>query len=396
MSTFEGLAEGTPVWLPDGTVAPVERVVTEELAVLAFDKEWDLREARPGRPYPPRDHTVGNLVGVLPVRWISNGMQPVFAVRLASGRLVEVTASHQWAVRSRAGSRRPTWKATVELVPGCAIPAPLNAAFFGSLGDEWDGWFVGSMLGDGNMTGRTPTWAGHDDGTLQQMRNYAARHGCQVRVDDNGTWLRVRLTDPEWHRNALRDLLATHQVWGLKGEEKRVAELSYSREFICGLVAGLFDSDGSVGARQVEFANISENLVRRLGDELLRLGIQSHISSKRNNHSMKPLWRLRVADGRSVVRLSETVRLRAEYKAAALAALAARGRASRRSATGPRGYADAVMWDRVVSVSTVGVRKVYSVEVPPSRLWIANGVVTGASVAPSTGAETLTCARTRL
>lgn len=38
------------------------------------------------------------------------------------------------------------------------------------------------MLGDGNMTGRTPTWVGHDDGTLQQIREYVAKHGCQVNV----------------------------------------------------------------------------------------------------------------------------------------------------------------------------------------------------------------------
>ncbi|MFE2100004.1 MULTISPECIES: LAGLIDADG family homing endonuclease [unclassified Streptomyces] len=377
MSNFEGLAEGTPVWLPDGTVVPVERVVTEKLPVLAFDKEWDLREAKPGRPYPPRDNTVGNLVPVLPVRWISNGTQPVFAVRLASGRMIEATANHRWAVRSREGSRRPTWKATTHLVPGCAVPAPLTADFFGALGDEWDGWFVGSMLGDGNMTGRTPTWVGHDDGTLQQIRDYATKRGCQARVEDNGTWLRVRLTDPEWHRNALRDLLIEHQVWGLKGEEKRVATLPYSRAFVCGLVAGLFDSDGSVEARQIEFANTSEALVRQLGDALLRLGVQSNISSKRNNHSPKPLWRLRVADGRSVVRLSETVRLRAEHKAAALESLAARRRPSRRSATGSRGYADAIVWDRIVSLSATGVKKAYCVEGQPSDLWIANGVVTG-------------------
>ncbi|MFE0206160.1 LAGLIDADG family homing endonuclease [Streptomyces sp. NPDC058985] len=380
MSNFEGLAEGTPVWLPDGTVAPVERVVAEELAVLAFDKEWDLRAAKPGRPYPPRDQTVGNLAAALPERWISDGPKPCLAVRLASGRLIEATGNHRWAVRSREGSRRPTWQTTSELVPGCSIPAPLTASFFGTLGDEWDGWFVGSMLGDGNMTGRTPTWTGHDDGTLQQLRDYADKHGCQVRVEDNGTWLRIRLTDPEWHRNALRDILAEHQVWGLKGEEKRVAGLPYSQTFVCGLTAGLFDSDGSVGLRQVEFANISERLVRQLGDMLLRLGIQSSISSKKNNHSPKPLWRLRVADGRSIARFGEMVSLRADHKAAALTSLAARGRAFRRSATGPRGYASTIMWDRVVSVSAAGVRGVYGIKINPSHLYIANGVVTGAFV----------------
>ncbi|MET7481106.1 LAGLIDADG family homing endonuclease [Streptomyces sp. NPDC005648] len=384
-STWKCLAEGTLVWLPDGTVAPVEDVVVARLAVLAYDEEWDLREARPGRPYPPRNSNVGTLAVTRPVRWIDGGVQPVFAVHFASGRVIEATANHRWAVRSREGSRRPTWKPTALLAPGYAAPAPLTAGFFGTLGDEWDGWFVGSMLGDGNMTGRTPTWVGHEDGTLRQIREYAAKHGCRANVEDNGTWLRVRLVDPEWHCNALRDLLIEHQVWGLKGEGKRAANLPYSREFICGLIAGLIDSDGSVEARQVEFANISESLVRQLGDALLRLGVQSSIGSKRNNQSDMPLWRLRVADGRSVTRLSELVLLRAEHKAAALASLAARNRASRRSAAGRRGYAESIMWDRVTAIVPAGVKKTYGVDVPPSRLWVANGVVTGMCIAPPGG-----------
>ncbi|MFI6853737.1 LAGLIDADG family homing endonuclease [Streptomyces sp. NPDC050416] len=384
-AAWKGLAEGTPIWLPDGTVAPVEDVVAARRSVLAYDKEWDLREARPGRPYPPRDSEVGNLVAIRPVRWIDGGVQPVFAVTFASGRVIEATATSQWAVRSREGSRRPTWKPTACLLPGCAAPAPLTAGLFGTFGDEWDGWFVGSMLGDGNMTGRTPTWVGHDDGTLQQIRDYAAKHGCHANVEDNGTWLRVRLVDPEWHCNALRDLLIEYRVWGLKGEGKRLAALPYSREFSCGLVAGLIDSDGSVERRQVEFANISEELVRQLGDVLLRLGIQSSISSKKNNQSDKPLWRLRVADGRSVTQLCEVVRLRADHKAAALASLATRSLASRRSAVGRRGYAESIVWDRITAIAPVGVKRTYCVDVAPSRLWVANGVVTGCGTAPSKG-----------
>lgn len=220
---WDCLAEGTLVWLPDGTVAPIERVVSEKLPVLAYDKAWDLRQPKAGRAYPPRDQGIGIIVPTAPVRWIDNGERPVFAVLFASGRVVEATANHRWAVRSREGSRRPVWCTTEDLRPGSAVPAPLAADFFGTLGDEWDGWFVGSMLGDGSMTGRTPTWVGHDDGNLQQLRDYATKHDCQVNVDDCGTWLRVRLTDPAWHRNALRDILIEHQIWGLKGEGKRVS-----------------------------------------------------------------------------------------------------------------------------------------------------------------------------
>lgn len=132
-------------------MAPVEDVVSGRLSVHAYDKEWDLREAKPGRPYPPRDSTVGNLVVTRPVQWTASGLQAVFAMRFASGRVIEAAADYRWAARSREGSRRPTWKSTAALEPGCAVPAPLTADFFGSLRDEWDGWFVGSMLGDGNI-----------------------------------------------------------------------------------------------------------------------------------------------------------------------------------------------------------------------------------------------------
>jgi intein/homing endonuclease len=236
------------------------------------------------------------------------------------------------------------------------------------------------MLGDGNMTGRTPTWTGHDDGTLQQLRAYAAKHGCQANVDDKGTWLLVRLVDPEWHRNAVRDVLIEHQVWGLKGDGKRMADLPYSREFVCGLVAGLIDSDGSVEARQVEFANISEGLVRQLDDALLRLGVQSNLCSRKNSGSDKPLWRLRVADGRSVTRLNELVILRADHKAAALTSLAIRDLVSRRSAAGRRGYAESIVWDRVTSIAPAGLKRTYCVEAQQSHLWVANGVVTGSLI----------------
>ncbi|GAA2620288.1 hypothetical protein GCM10010307_03440 [Streptomyces vastus] len=267
-----GLAEGTPIWLPDGRILPVGQVVGEQLPVLTYDKTWDLREPRVGRPYPPRDQAVGKLLPATPVRWEVHSSEAVFIVRLVSGRSVEAAAGQPWVVRMREGARRPVLRTTASLEPGWSVPVPLTATCFGSLGDEWDGWFVGIMLGDGNMTGRTPVWVGHDDGTLAQMRKFVERNDCELSVDDNGTWLRVRLTDPRWHRNQLRDLLIEHQVWGFKGDGKRVADLPYSQAFVRGLVSGLIDSDGSVSRNDVEFANISETLARQFSDFLLRHG----------------------------------------------------------------------------------------------------------------------------
>src|SRR5260221_9028964 len=61
------LAEVTPVWLPDGTTAPIEDVVEHRLPVLSFNKAWDTRPVQYGHPLEPqRDHEVGHLVSKTP------------------------------------------------------------------------------------------------------------------------------------------------------------------------------------------------------------------------------------------------------------------------------------------------------------------------------------------
>lgn len=383
---YECVAEGTPVWLPDGRVVPVERVISEQLPVLSYDHEWDMREPKMGCPVPPRDHSVGNLAPTVPATWIDSGERDVFAIRFASGREIRATAGHRWAARLRDGARRPLWRTTEQLQPGASVPVALDAGYFGSLGDELDGWFLGAMLGDGSMTGNTPAWTGQDDGTLEAVREFAAKHGCVTSAPEQQPGcVRVRITDPVWHRNAVRDELIAHGVWGMRVERKALADLPYSRAFVLGAIAGLIDSDGSVTGPGVEFAVTSERLARQFADMLLRIGVLSVLDTRPNGEGCYPLWRVRVSDSASVTRLASSICLRGDRKARALAALANRRIASRRTATGWRGYPDTIAWDRVVSITAAGRARTYCVEVHPSHLWVANGVVTGNCIIPSMG-----------
>jgi hypothetical protein len=69
-----GLAEGTPIWLPGGTVASVEDVVERRLPILAYGKVWDTRPVRYGAGQGVRDMTVGQLLPTTPSEAVTWGV----------------------------------------------------------------------------------------------------------------------------------------------------------------------------------------------------------------------------------------------------------------------------------------------------------------------------------
>src|SRR5215469_15221155 len=129
------------------------------------------------------------------------------------------------------------------------IPVPLTADFFGSVGTEDDGYFVGAMLGDGGMTSVTPEFHGDpNDGAVAFMRQYAAEHECRVTEIPSSSDKIVRLRFPfkQWKRNPLAEVLRRYDVWGLRSETKALPHGPFSAEFWIGCLSGLVDTDGCV------------------------------------------------------------------------------------------------------------------------------------------------------
>ena len=94
------LAEGSAVWLRDGTTAPIEEAVARRLSVLSFDKTWDTRPVKYGANQGPRDHSVGKLVPTAPSAWLDTRVRPVRTIRFSSGRIVNAAHDHGWQSRS--------------------------------------------------------------------------------------------------------------------------------------------------------------------------------------------------------------------------------------------------------------------------------------------------------
>jgi intein/homing endonuclease len=388
------LAEGTPVWLADGTTAPIEDVVARKLPVLSYDKAWDSRPVKYGPNQGPRDQSVGNLVPTIPSAWLDTGVRPIAAVRFASGRVIEATYDHRWVRQRRSGRQAWEWNTTSELRVGDRIPVPLTADTFGDEGDAWDGYFVGGMLGDGGMTVLTPEFHGDpNNGAVAFMREYAAKHGCDVREDTNGAIVRMRFPFKQWKRNPLAEILRRYEVWGKRCEAKALPNRPFSREFWIGALSGLIDTDGCVRERtnakgtlhgSVEYATVSRRLAEQVSDVLLRLGVTNIIRERaplsRPDAAIQSRHTLFVVEtnrATALVRLAELLDLRISYKAARLASLAERLAHVAPASSEMHGYDKAVALDRVVAIEDAGERATYCVTVDASNLFVANGIVTG-------------------
>ncbi|HEX9037294.1 MAG TPA: TROVE domain-containing protein [Ktedonobacterales bacterium] len=393
------LAEGTPIWLADGTTAPIEDVVENKLQALSYTKAWDTRPVHYGpQSQPPRDHEVGHLVSTTPSEWIANGVQPVKTVRFRSGRVLDATLDHRWIAQRRGNGRKSwEWRTTAELAAGDHIPSPLTAAFFGSLGSQDDGYFVGAMLGDGGMTSVTPEFHGDpNDGAVAFMRQYAEAHACRVtEISATNTDKIVRLRFPFklWKRNPLTEILREFDVWGLRCEVTSLPNKPFSAAFWIGCLSGLIDTDGHVHERtnpkgifhtSVEYATVSAKLAQQVSDALLRFGVMNRVRSymakaKQGETiiSRHPIHIVEVSRATAVVRLAQLLPLRIGYKADKLASVASRLTHVRPTTSAMYGHDPSVAFDQVVAIEDSGEKPVYCVTVEPSNLLVANGIVTG-------------------
>ncbi|MDT0569319.1 LAGLIDADG family homing endonuclease [Streptomyces sp. DSM 3412] len=395
-----GIVEGSRVWLPDGSARPIEEVVAKRLPVLSYNKEWDTRPVRYGANQGPRDHSVGELTGVLPSIWSGSVLREAYSIRFVSGRTIEVSSDQPWVTQRRRGRQAWEWKRSDTLAAGDRVPFPLAAAHFGNEGDAREGYFVGAMLGDGGMTSCTPEFHGDPhDGAAAFMRDFASEHGCGVRETPNGSIVRMRFPFRSGYRNPITECLRRYGVWGQRCDRKSLPSNAFSRDFWLGCLAGLIDTDGCVRERTnprgtahgcVEYTTVSPVLAAQVSDALLRLGVASRFTVVKRRRSEKhsingyriesrrPICIVEVSRATALVRLAGLLELRIGYKARKLERLAQVVGHVAPACSDMHGYDAAVALDRVKAVESIGVKSVYGVLTSPSGLFVVNGLVAGA------------------
>ncbi|MBR8641041.1 hypothetical protein KEF29_21265 [Streptomyces tuirus] len=343
---------------------------------------------------------MGDLVAAAADDGFAGIPREVMRIRFVSGRIIEAALDQQWVVQRRTGRQAWECKRTDALTLGDRVPFPLAADHFGTEGQARDGYFVGAMLGDGGMTSCTPEFHGDpSDGAVAFMRDFAADHGCGVREIPQGSIVRLRFPFKAGQRNPITDCLRRFGIWGQRCDEKRLPDAQLSRDFWIGCLSGLVDTDGCVRERinsrgtvhgSVEFATVSPLLAAQVSDALLRLGVANRVRvvdrRQGQGHSIngyavvsrRPIQIVEVSRATSLVRLAGLLDLRIGYKATRLERLMCMVGHVAPARSEMHGYDESVALDRVKSISSVGIRRVYGVVASRSGLFVVNGLVTAA------------------
>ncbi|MCC6167735.1 MAG: hypothetical protein IT329_10950 [Caldilineaceae bacterium] len=319
-----------------------------------------------------------------------NHQVPVYDIYLSDGGQVRATAAHQFHARDsrtkfyesrRLGELKPgDWvRVYAGTVPNNPV-APTSA----NLTDREYGFLVGVLVGDGCYTPiglsrdvvRISSHADDKDwnDTLELAFAKVGAVSMSAYVNEGS---RSMMMDPKPGR-VITEWVRSLPLEPARGPEKRLPELyiNSNRDFLTGLLDGLFSTDGSVDLQSnhplLRFHTSSIELARQVRRILLMFGVHAQISTSirqrhdidgREIHSDRPKYDVTIA-GASLGRMFEQVRLSHPQKQMRLEEAALRS-----NFTGGNWAA------KVLKVEPAGLATVYDLYEQRSDTWITEGYV---------------------
>lgn len=334
---------------------------------------------------------------IKPTRWLNTGEQEVFRIELCNGRHLDVTGLHRnLTLRRNYNARKPFECLTKDLRVGDRLAVRDIIPTFGHYGNYSMGVVLGLLLGDGNFTGSGVNFCGFQE-VWDFVKPHVEKLGCEISIrgkKDSGLIVGafVNPLRNNTQKNKIGEWLKDIGLWGHDGFSKFIPNLPYSKEFLEGLICGLFEADGSVqaGAKgNIRYASISKKLVEDISFHLQKFGVHCSISHKENEKglgkSSNILYELHIRDRISVIRFAESFRLITKNEKLDSAKRIAEGLNVDAGCT--KVSYDGNRYIRIKSIRSIGVKQTYCVTVPTEGHWIiANGIVSGNSIEPMVSA----------
>ncbi len=319
-----------------------------------------------------------------------NENMPVYDLHLSDGATIRVTASHQFHARD-ARTKFFTPRRLDELKPGdgvrvyrTTIPNNPVPAKLDTLTDREYGFLVGVLVGDGCYTPhglsknvvRISSHADEDKWNAL-LKEALSKIGVEKMYTYVNEGSRSMMMDPKPGR-VVADWVKSLPLEPARGPEKRLpdAYINSNREFLVGLLDGLFSTDGSVDLKSnhplLRYHTSSLELAKQLRRILLMFGIHGRISKTiRARHTIdgrlirndRPKYDV-VISGESFGRFFEQIRLSHPSKQMRLEEAALRA-----NFTGGNWAA------KVVKIEPAGLATVYDLHEPKSDTWITEGYV---------------------
>lgn len=354
----------------------------------------------------------------------------VFRVTTATGRYVDCTASHPVLTSS---GYKPLRDITTDdsLALACGWTKD-------NTHEVREARFMGWMIGNGCMYGyNVPSFITRDQEVSSAFTRFVEdRFGFTPRQhkhnkSDVYQWdmTNSHTGNRTKEGNPVTAWLKAHHMWGEKAPGKKIPDwfMAEADEMsVCSLLAGLWETDGSVVMGQtpsLQYSSTSLALCNQILHLLARIGVIAHIDNGRMNATAKyPCYRIRIASMEQVARFRDRITLAGE-KGMKLNGLKTDGKRSNhgdrlgRDTTleiaaivnpiAPRGLrvqthggrrltlprlreicrhypsllrqyhwlSQGLYWDPVVSIEEIGERPVFDRAVPGTNNFTVNGIV---------------------
>lgn len=257
---------------------------------------------------------------------------------------------------------------------------------FGNLNVE-KAYLIGMLIGDGSYTKRSIVALHTGD---EDTWNYVESNSYGVvvnRFDSEEKYSK------EFRTYRIIDGCQMMRGLGLYGQSKFNKTLPnnihlWNKESIANLIAGLWDTDGYVTIEsndkkkhRICFCQSNFSLIRAVQEQLIKFGIHSSIKFNKPKKSIikgrqvnsKESYVLTIKDKKSCLRFIENIHLNISYKQKNLDRIKELIKAK---FTKDNSFRQGVHADRIVSITPIGVQRIYNLEAHQDHNYIANFIVT--------------------
>ena len=300
---FKCLAPETPVSMADGSLVEAQKISAGD-SIVAWDEESERLTPRTVRAV-----------------W-DNGVVPVWSVSTKAGRQIGVTEEHPF-LTSRG------WVFARDLVVGDKVRVAFGHEWFrdsaSTAGRDDEAYLLGVLVGDGGLTGCTPTIHSVDPGVLAEVDRIASGMGCRMVQVDDVSWRisRSATSGP----NPLTDTLRREGLFGCTSRTKFTPRSVWTSgpQGWADFLSGYFDADGTVVTKgsypHLSWASVNKALLVECQTMLAYLGIRASIGAVRQQYRGRDhvSWRLLVRDRRAVLKAQSVLRPASPVKASLLA-----------------------------------------------------------------------------
>jgi len=360
------VCKGTKVWNNQGDFINIENVIPEN-GILGFDQE------------------TGKVSKESITYWQPPAKKPCYRITTHTSRTLECSEDHPILyseVYLRRGSHKNNkkivkFKETKDLKLGDQVAIVDEVPIFGTK-KMWEPRLVGWLIGDGSYGfDKTPVLSNCEEEILNYVKanfDYKIERSYTTKLGKEYNELRIKGI---CHK--LRELGIYGQTRGKKTLPKDIH--SYTKEDICEVLGGFFDTDGSICVNSkrivIDLSCAYHSLMLEVKMLLMKLGIHGSITKikKKENNPLdrNDYYRFVVADKDSVLNFHKHLKFYPKNKQVKLDSSVDhfKNKTPKRSKD-----IEGIRYERITNIEFLGEQDVYNLTAGVTNTYIANGIIT--------------------